>query len=72
MAFPLGEVCEPWMPKYGEWLLFQVQERDRWVPQASLMAMPDLQKDLVRKLPEEEGGALVQEARLPRVQHRDA
>jgi len=60
------------MVESGQRLLCKVRKGDRRVPQAAALAVPDLQEDMVRELPEEEGWPGVQEARMPRVLHRDA
>jgi len=56
----------------GQRLLLKVRKGDRRVPQACALAVPDLQEDMVRKVPEAEGREGVQEAGLPALPNRDA
>ena len=56
----------------GQRLLLSVQEGDWRVPEAAPMAVPHVQENLVRELPEEEGRKVVQEAGLPGLQDPDA
>ena len=42
-----------------------VRKGNRRLSQASALAVPDLQEDMVREMPKEEGRPLFQEVRLP-------
>jgi hypothetical protein len=71
---PIPDGCDPLnrAEPYGQRLLFQVQEGDRWIPEAAPLAVSHLQEDLVREMPEEEGRACIQEACLSRLPYPDA
>ena len=56
----------------GQRLLLEMRKGDRRSLQAYSLAVPDLQEDMVRKVPQAKNRPSVQEVGVPRVPHRDA